>query len=324
MKRSSRFFAITVLSAVLIALTAVAGAQATNAAGKQITVGFVPGIASDPFFKAMQKGAEAEAKTLGIKLIWQGSSKEYSPQAELPFVNAVLAQSPDVLVLVPTDPDALVPSAKKAVDQGIPVITVDTTISDSSLVTSYITGDNVDGGKKAADTLAKLIGEKGKVFLMASSPTATTNQLRSQGFKEELKKYPNIQLVGTEYAYSQPAKATSAINTILLKYPDLAGIFSLDGTTTTGAVAALRNAKKVGTVKLVGYDAYPNEVQDLKDGVVSALIAQDPAKEASLALQYAVDKVTGKTSNIQAKVVIPNVVMTQDNLSTTEKYTYVE
>lgn len=324
MKRTSRFFAVTALGVVLGALAAFGGAQAVNSAGKQITVGFVPGIASDPFFKAMQVGAEAEAKALGIKLIWQGSSKEYSPQAELPFVNAVLAQNPDVLVLVPTDPDALVPSAKKAVDQGIPVITVDTTISDASLVTSYITGDNVDGGKKAADTLASLIGNKGKVLLVASSPTATTNQLRSQGFKDELKNFPDIQLVDTEYAYSQPAKATSAVNTVLLRYPDLAGIFSLDGTTTTGAVAALRNANKVGKVKLVGYDAYPNEVQDLKAGVVSALIAQDPAQEASLALQFAVDKVTGDTSKIQAKVVIPNVVMTQDNLDQTAKYTYVE
>jgi ribose transport system substrate-binding protein len=94
-------------------------------------------------------------------------------------------------------------------------------------------------------------------------------------------KYPKIQIVGREYANSQPAAATSAVNTALLKFPDLAGIFAIDGTAGTGAVAALRNANKVGQVKLVGYDAYKAEVDALKEGVFTALIAQQPAKKRS-------------------------------------------
>ena len=134
----------------------------------------------------MQAGAVAEAKRLGVNLIWQGSSTEYSAQAELPFVNAVLAQNPKVLILVPCDPVALLPSVQKSIAQGIPVITVDTTVSDQSILTAYITGDNVNGGMQAADTLAAQIGGKGKIFLMSGSPTGTTNVLREQGFMTEL------------------------------------------------------------------------------------------------------------------------------------------
>jgi ribose transport system substrate-binding protein len=295
------------------------------AAGKPITIAFIPGIASDPFFKAMELGARNKAKELGVNLMWQGSASDYSPQTQMPFVDAALTNGVDALILVPTDPNSMQPAVARAESMKIPVITVDTTVTDQSYLTSFITGDNVDGGHKAAETLADLIGRKGKVFIMSGSPSATTDVARENGFREAIKKFPDIEVVGIQYANSQPATATSAVNTILLKYPDLVGIFALDGTSGTGTVAALRNANKAGQVKLVGYDAYKAEVDALKEGIFTALVAQQPAKEADLALQYAYDKITGKdVGSIQKAVVIPNVVITKENLADTEKYMYVQ
>ncbi len=220
------------LLAAALALSAASGKAAD--AKKGITIAFIPGIASDPFFKAMETGAREKAKALGVKLMWQGSTSEYSPQAEMPFVDAALTNAIDALILVPTDPDSLQPAVARAESLKIPVITVDTTVTDQSYLTSHITGDNIDGGRKAADTLAKQIGGKGQVFIMSGSPSATTDTLRENGFREEMKKYPDITIVGREYANSQPATATSAVNTALLKFPDLAGIFALDGTSGAG------------------------------------------------------------------------------------------
>ena len=308
-----------------IGLHTLGGAATADEAKKPITVAFIPGIASDPFFKAMELGARNKAKELGINLMWQGSASDYSPQTQMPFVDAALTNGVDAMVLVPTDPDSLQPAVARAEGLKIPVITVDTTVTDQSYLTSHITGDNIDGGRKAAETLAGQVGEKGKIFIMSGSPSATTNTLREKGFREAIQKFPKIEIVGREYANSQPATATSAISTALLKYPDLAGIFAIDGTSGTGAVAALRNANKVGQVKLVGYDAYKVEVDALKEGVFTALVAQQPAKEAELALQYAYNKVNGKdVGSITKSVVIPNVVMTKDNLGETEKYMYVQ
>jgi ribose transport system substrate-binding protein len=291
----------------------------------KITVAFIPGIASDPFFKAMEVGARAAADKLGINLIWQGSASEYSPQTQIPFVDAAFANGIAAMILVPTDPDSLQASVTKAETMGIPVITVDTTVTDQSYLTSHITGDNVEGGKLAAKTLADQIGSKGKVFIMSGSPSATTNTLREKGFREAIAEYPDIKVIGLEYANSQPARATSVVNTILLNNPDLAGIFAIDGTSTLGSVAALRNSNRVGEVKLVGYDAYKAEVDALKDGVVTALIAQKPGYEAELALEYAKAKVTGEGADkIEKTVVIPGVAMTKDNLAETADYMYVE
>lgn len=307
---------------------AVLGLMAAQAVAqdKKLTIAFIPGIASDPFFKAMEIGAKKKAEELGINLIWQGSASEYSPQTQLPFVDSALAQGVDALILVPTDPDSLQPSVAKAQAMNIPVITVDTTVTDQSYLTSHITGDNVDGGKQAAKTLAAQIGGKGEVFIMSGSPTGTTNVLREKGFREELTaNYPDVKIVDRQYAYSQPATATSAINTALLKFPNIAGIFAIDGTSGTGALAALRNSGKVGTVKLVGYDAYKVQVDALKEGVFTALVAQQPGREAELALEYAKAKITGKDADkIEKTVVIPNVVLTKENLPETEKYMYAQ
>jgi ribose transport system substrate-binding protein len=318
MYRFRRFVSVLALS-VLALSASTAGAQ-----DKKLTVAFIPGIASDPFFLAMEKGARTAAEKLGIELIWQGSASEYSPQTQLPFVDAALAQDIDALILVPTDPDSLQPSVARAEAAGIPVITVDTTVTDQAYLTSHITGDNVDGGKQAGKTLAGQIGGTGKVFIMSGSPSATTNTLRERGFREELAaNFPKIEIVGREYANSQPANATSAINTVLLNHPDLAGIFAIDGTSGTGAIAALRNNNAVGRIKLVGYDAYKAQVEALQEGVFTALVAQQPAREAQLALEYAKAKVTGESAGtIEKSVVIPNIVMTKENFGETSSSMY--
>lgn len=301
------------------------GAHAANAQDK-LKIAFIPGIASDPFFLAMEKGARAAADKLGVELVWQGSASEYSPQSQMPFVDAALADDIDALILVPTDPDSLQPAVVRAEAAGIPVITVDTTVSDQAYLTAHITGDNVDGGRQAAKTLAEQIGGEGKVFIMSGSPGATTNTLREQGFREELaSNFPKIEIVGREYANSQPANATSAVNTVLLNHPDLAGIFAIDGTSGTGTIAALRNNNAVGKVKLVGYDAYKAQVDALQEGVFTALVAQQPAKEAELALEYAKAKVIGEGADkIEKSVVIPNVVMTRENFAETGSSMYSE
>ncbi|WP_210506450.1 ABC transporter substrate-binding protein [Naasia sp. SYSU D00057] len=326
----------TVVGALTMAGLALAGCSGTastgaensdaSGAGEDITVAFIPGISSDPFFRAMEIAAKDEAEKLGIELIWQGASDQYSPQTQLPFVDSALAEDIDALVLVPTDADALQPSVTKAESQGIPVITVDTTVSDTSTLVSHITGDNKDGGQRAAEEMDAQIGGEGTVLIISASPTNTTGTQRVEGFQQSVEdEHTGIDLLDVQYAYSQPSEATTILNTTLLEHPDLAGVFAVDGTSCTGAIAALNNSGKVGDVKLICYDAYSNQVEELEAGTVSALIAQDPAQEARLALQYAYAEVTGEDADsIEKTVVIPNVVMNLDNLADTRKYQYAE
>lgn len=322
---------IGTLAAASIAITGCATTTETGGepAADDISIAFVMGAESDPFFQAMKVGAEEEAAAQGVELIWQGDPANYSAETQIPIVDTVLAQQPDALVLIPTDPVALQASVDKAVAAGIVVANVDTRVEDLTDVLTFITGDNTDGGAKAADALAAKIGyEEGgsyEVVVGLTSPTATTNVGRLDGFTAQIEaEYPGIEIVDVAYSESNPEKAATNVNNWLTKYPGLDGIFAIDGTNASGAAAALEAKGLVGTIGLVGYDAYPDNVAKIEAGIFTALIAQDPAEEARLAIRTIVEFIrTGETSTPK-EVVIPNVTL-DANTSAADlaKYTYV-
>lgn len=144
-------------------------ASGGTGSNKQITIGFVPGSTTDPFFISMEVGAQQEAQKLGVKLDWEGAST-YSPSAQTPYINAMVTKKVNALITCPTDATAMIPPIKAAVQAGIPVITADSTITDTSLLTSRITSDNNQGGAAAADYLAKAAnGAKGVVAVLDPS-----------------------------------------------------------------------------------------------------------------------------------------------------------
>ena len=324
MKRSLRTIAAFGVIAALIA-----GTSGCATEEKKITIAFVMGAESDPFFQAMKVGAEEEAAALGVDLIWQGDPTNYNVATQVPIVDNVIAQAPDGLVLIPTDPNGLQASLDKAVAAGIAVANVDTRVSDLSQVVTFITGDNTDGGTKAAEAIAAKIGytdgESYEVVVGLTSATATTNVARLEGFQAAIEaNYPGIEIVDVAYSESNPQTAASNVDNWLTKYPNLDGIFAIDGTNASGAAAALQAKDLVGKIALVGYDAYPANVELIKSGVFTALIAQDPAAEARLAIRTLVDFIKNGTKPGARDVVIPNVIL---DANTSEediaKYTYV-
>ncbi len=328
MKTSHRWVAAAAAVAALTLVTAGCAASG-EPAEEEITIAFVMGAESDPFFQAMKVGAEEEAAAQGVTLVWQGDPANYSAETQIPIVDAVLANQPTALVLIPTDPTALQASVDKAVAAGVVVANVDTRVEDLSDVLTFITGDNADGGAKAADALAAKIGyEEGgsyEVVVGLTSPTATTNVGRLDGFTAQIEaEYPGIEIMDVAYSESNPEKASTNVNNWLTKFPGLDGIFAIDGTNASGAAAALEAKGLAGTIGLVGYDAYPDNVAKIEAGIFTALIAQDPAAEARLAIKTIVEFIReGKTSTA-AEVVIPNVIL-DANTSAADlaKYTYV-
>lgn len=327
MKRTTRVLAATAAAAV--ALTGVATIAAPAQAAKKITVAFVMGAINDPFFNAMKVGATAEAKAQGVNLLWKGDA-QYSAATQLPVVQNVIASlgKGDGLVLIPTDGAALQASNDQAAKKGIVVANVDTQVGDLSKVLIQITGDNADGGAKAAAAIANAIGYKAgnkyDVVIGLTSATATTNVARLEGFKAAVaKSYPGLNIVDTAYSASNPQTADANVAGWLSKFPNLKGIFAIDGTNASGAAAALQAKNLVGKIALVGYDAYPANVALIKSGVFTALIAQDPAAEARLAVKTIVANIKKGTKPAKKQVVIPNVALTNaTSAADLAKYTY--
>jgi ribose transport system substrate-binding protein len=222
------------------------------------------------------------------------------------------------VLIAPTDSKAMFAPINQLAQNGSKVVLVDTTLDQADVAASQIASDNLGGGKAAADALAKLIGDKGKVFVNNVKPGISTTDLRAKGFQERAKQL-GLTFVGVDYNNDQPDKAASIIKAQLAKHPDLKGIFATNLFGAEGSASGLREAGKSG-VKIVSFDAGPKQVKDLKDGVVQGLIAQKPAEIGADGVQQAYNALNGKP--VQKKIATGSVALTKDNLAQNQQSVY--
>jgi ribose transport system substrate-binding protein len=286
--------------------------SSSSSAKKNYKMTLIAGVKGDEFYITMNCGAQAKAKELGVTLDFQGPDK-FDAGLQTPVVNAVAAKKPDAVLVAPTDTKAMYAPIKQLSDNGAKVALVDTTLEQADFAVSQIASDNEGGGKAAADTLAKLIGGKGKVFVVNVKPGISTTDARGKGF-EAGAKAAGLTYVGQEYDDDDPSKAA------LAKNPDLKGIFATNLFSAEGAATGIREAGKLGQVKIVGFDAGPKQVEDLKKGTVQALIAQKPAEIGADGVEQAYNALTGKST--EKKIGTGFTSITKDNLTENQDALY--
>jgi len=285
--------------------------SSSSSAKKNYKMTLIAGVKGDEFYITMNCGAQAKAKELGVTLDFQGPDK-FDAGLQTPVVNAVAAKKPDAVLVAPTDTKAMYAPIKQLSDNGAKVALVDTTLEQADFAVSQIASDNEGGGKAAADTLAKLIGGKGKVFVVNVKPGISTTDARGKGF-EAGAKAAGLTYVGQEYDDDDPSKAAAVTKAALAKNPDLKGIFATNLFSAEGAATGIREAGKLGQVKIVGFDAGPKQVDDLKKGTVQALIAQKPAEIGADGVQQAYNALTGKST--EKEIGTGFTSLTKDNLA---------
>jgi len=305
------------LVSLVLALAIALPVVPSVAAQKEFTIALVPGIATHPFYFAMYAGAKKAADELGIKLVYQGPSEwDFAKQSVI--ARSLIARGDiDFLLFVPCDSKANIPDVEEAVKRGIPVITLDTSL-DSDDALTFIASNNFKGGEIAGEALAKAIGYKGEVALMAAMVGETQIELRYEGFRTAIKKYPDIKLVSTQYSQDDQSKATAQMQSVLVAHPNLAGAFGVSTTTAHGAAIGIRNAGKLGKVMLVGFDAQPLEIEDIKTGLMQATVAQAPYAMGYLGVQFAYDYHRGFITEFPREIETGYLVITPENVDDPE------
>lgn len=323
MKKSARILVSLALAvAVAVPMFASGTKEAAAPAGKTYTIAFMPGI-SDPFYYTMERGIKEKAKELGVNIVVGDYPTTWGPEAQLPNLQALMARGNiDMLLIAPTSTTALVAPLKAIADKGIPVITVDTYLgdgdyskpSDYSFPLSYIGTDNKLGGKQVAEHLAKLVGEKGRVYVVNTNPDTSSVVDRGNGFKEGISEFPNVQLVGMDWCMDVQQKAMELTTAALQKNPDIVGIFGVNVFSAQGAAQAVKNAGLSGAVKVATWDATETLIQALKAGNVDLVLAQKPAEIGSLAVEAGYKYLTEKVA--PPKKIVPGFeFFTRDNVN---------
>jgi ribose transport system substrate-binding protein len=273
----------------------------SDAAEKKYTIALIPGLTSDAFYITMHKGAQAAADVLGVDLLFQGPP-EWNVVQQVPVINAVIGRKPDAMLVVATDKTQLIAPLKKAVDSGIPVITLDCAIGDGHYQTgsgeadfplSYIASDNFAGGEIAARAMAKAIGDKGKVYVSNVKPGISTTDEREQGFKKEMEKHPNITVLPTQFNDDDANKAASQLQAILARNQDLAGVFGTNIYSAIGAGNGVKQANQTGKIRVVAFDATSVIIAQMKAGTIDIAIAQHPAEMGYYGVVTAYAHLTG-------------------------------
>jgi ribose transport system substrate-binding protein len=310
-----RLLALLAVAALVGAGCAEGGGGGDGGEAEELDIVLIQGVAGDEFYITMDCGAQQAAEELGVNYSVQGPN-EFDPTEQIPIVEAVVAQQPDAILIAPTERTALIGPLQQAQDAGITVVLVDTIVDDPDIGVSRIATDNVEGGRVAGEALVELIGGEGTVFVNTTQPGVSTVEERQQGFEEVIEGEPGIEYLGAEYNNDDPTRAAQITSAVLADNPDLAGIFATNLFSAEGAATALREAGAQEQVQIVGFDASPGQVDQLEEGLVQALVAQNPREIGFQGVQTAVAALRGE--EYEEEITTPLTVVTQDTLDDPE------
>ncbi|AEE95344.1 substrate-binding domain-containing protein [Mahella australiensis] len=224
------------------------------------------------YWKGCFKGFEDAGKQLGVKTTYTGAN-QYDVNQEVTVLEQVIAKNPAGIAVTCINPDALAAPIKKAKDAGIPIVTFDAD-SPSSGRYSFLATGNKAAGAMAADYLGKELNGKGKVAI-CTLPGQLNHEERVAGFKETMaSKYPDIEIVSTVNGKADQTIAATMMSGVLQANPDVNGIFASDATSGVGVATAVKEAGKVGQVKIVSFDTDKGTLDLIKDGTITASVAQ--------------------------------------------------
>ena len=290
--------------------------------GDKHRIALIIGVKGDAFYSSMTCGAQQAAKEMNAELEVQGPDK-WDPSLQTPIVNAVVAKKPDAILIAPNDAKAMYAPLKQAEAEGIEIVLVDTTLEDPSIAVSEVTSDNEAAGGLAAEEVARQAGKDGSVLTVDVSPGISTTEARVKGFQETAKRL-GLEDLGVRYTADDPAKASAAVTATLARHPDLAGVFATNTLTGEGAATGLREARKEGEVKLIGFDANPSGVEALENGIAQAQVVLKPLDIGYSGVEQAVNALEGEP--VEKKLLTGSVIANKDNLSDPEidKYLYRE
>ncbi|WP_208592113.1 ABC transporter substrate-binding protein [Gracilibacillus suaedae] len=246
------------------------------------------------FWQAVQRGAEQAAEEFDVEITFEGPENESQVDKQIEMLQAALDKNPDAIGFAALDSQAASPLLENADESDIPVIAFDSGV-DSDIPLTTASTNNYEAAALAADKMAELIGEEGKVALVVHDQVSVTGVQRRDGFVETIEeKYPDIEIVDTQYGGGDHLESTNLAKTMMQAHPDIAGIYGSNEGSAIGVVNAVRELGKEGEVTVVGFDSGKQQIDAIKDGVMAGAITQNPEGIGYETVKAAVDALNGE------------------------------
>ena len=269
----------------------------------------ISAVTGSPYWIDSKDGLRDKAKELGVEANFIGPPT-VDVNAQIDEVNRAIAQKVDGIIMVPMA-DSVTPAIDQAIAAGIPVVCADAD-APSSKRYSFVGTGNYNAGFQGGEELAQLLGGRGEVALL-TIPGADNLSKRVKGYQDALAKYPAIKIVQIGNDHGSQTEAEKECRALIQVYPNLAGFGCVAAAGGQGAAVAVKQAGKVGKIKIVAMDRDEATLQFIQEGVIDASIAQRTYTMSYQALQMLYDLRNGRIKfaddwrKLQVNPLPPNV-----------------
>ena len=292
--------AMVVCAAAVLALSACGRGEDSGSGGGdgggELDIALVSKGFQHQFWQAVKTGAEEKAEELGVTMTFDGPASETEVDNQLQMLQAAIERQPDAIGYAALDPEACVPLLDQAKQADIPVVEFDAGC-DSEVPVTICQTDSKAAGALAAEHMAELMGNKGKVAIVGHSQINSTGVERRDGFVEKMESdFPDIEIVDIQYGDGDHIKSADIAKAQLASNPDLAGLYGTNEGSAIGIVNAVKElGLQPGELTIVGFDSGQAQIDAINNGLMAGAITQNPIGIGEQTVQAAYDAINGKT-----------------------------
>ena len=268
---------------------------------------------SNPYWRTEGEVAKAQAEKLGYTANVGASKGDTNTESNL--IDTAITNRSVAIILDPANASGSIGAVKKAVAANIPVILVNAEINQEGLAKAQLVSNNAQGAALGAQQWVKDIGQKGNYVELLGAPSDNNAATRSNGFNTVLSQYSDLKKVGSQVANWIRTEGHDKMQNLLQANPNIIGVISGNDEMALGAIAALKEAGKLSSIKVGGFDGSPDAVAAVKSGELAYTVLQPVATFAAKAVDEADSFIrTGKTGAATEKQLFNCVLITKANV----------
>ncbi len=272
---------------------------------------------TEPFFVAVKRALDNEARELNVTVsVEDGQSNSAKQTAD---IQAAIAGGAQGIILAPNDVNALAPGVEEVIKAGIPIVTLDRRVDNTSIKVPHVGADNVAGGRIMAQWVIDSFPNGARILLITGQLGSSPSIDRTRGIKETLAAAgAKYQIVAEQTATWKREQGLTVTQNVLtsLGGQSLQAVVAESDEMALGALEALRSSGVAG-VKVIGFDATPEALKSVRGGELAATVEQSPISQARTALRQLVARIRQQTPMTGANIV--PVLITQSNINQAER-----
>ena len=256
------------------------------------TIGYTCPTLNNPFFVGMMEGAQKAADERGVTLTMLGGDNDVTKQVQQ--VEDFISQGMDAIVIQAVDTTGIVTAVTQANEAGIPVLTTAETPTGGDILCA-ISFDSYESGFNGGTYIAQTLGEAGKIIELQGVMGQETSREKSRGFAEAIAEYPEMEILASQPADYDRAKAMSVMENMLQTFDDIDAVYAANDEMALGAAQAIEAAGKTGEIFVMGNDGTDEALEAVSQGTLGATNGTPGYIQGYIAVDIAVRHLSGET-----------------------------